>query len=157
MDATCIVPPNGMAVLDNDLESQRKATNQKQISLNHLLTTPNKSYSLSLSLIFTIIQQRMHDRLFRNRHLLFKRLRSSRPFSINTRIPAIRSCVMAMYTNGTKSVPADASSENAPRKLKILMLHGTLPISNIKHLESNHNSSKATHKTGPSSTPKPAA
>ena len=31
---------------------------------------------------------------------------------------------MAAQTNGTNRVPADAS-EDAPRKLKILMLHGT--------------------------------
>ena len=95
---------------------------QSQPPSLHIPTTPNKSCSL----ISTRHRNRMHAIPFHNRHRHFS-LKLFRPPNIH--LPANRSVrgKMAAQTNGTNGVPADASSGNSPRKLKILMLHGAHP------------------------------
>lgn len=95
----------------------RKATNQSP-SRSTIPTTPNK-FTASPQ-----IRHRMHRVLFHNRHRLCS-LSLSRPSNICSTVKQRDKGRMAAQTNGTNGVPADASSENAPRKLNILMLHGT--------------------------------
>ena len=105
----------------------RKATNRKKSSLWILChQRPMKVQPHHPSNTW------MHQQLQKSQRLF------SRIFSC---LPNIRLCAngrrnssMAAPINGTEGVPADTSSENKPRKLKILMLHGTLQSWQVPYL-----------------------